>query len=321
MRIISLILLLMGLWAVSVSAQEPLVWDATTTYPHISRVVWNAAGTQVASTSFAYDTATQLQSTVEIWDATTGQRVTTIGTPEAQPSSAVFNKEGTLLITGLTSGEVAAWNLQDEQIVQRIQGHETAPNVTISADGTWLVSWDSSGVIIWDAPALAPQIILTPQSADAALPVFALISPDSKTLALVDTAGVITFYDLSSGEEVSKLLTDQKVEPYTATYAPNGLGLALGYQTLVFWDAILSTQTGSLVVGSDVYKATYQDETHMAIADANGTVALWDITTGVRGQTFAEGLESVGDLAFSPDGAHLAVGGANGDLAVYAVMQ
>ena len=158
---------------------------------HISRIVWNADGTQVATASFAYDDATHLQSTVEIWDAVTGERLKTFGTPEAQPVSAVFNAEGTLLITGLTTGEVAAWNLQDGQIVQRIPAHETPPNLILSPDGQWLVSWESSGVIIWEAANIAPQFILTPESPEAPLSIFALISPDSTTLALVDTAGVV----------------------------------------------------------------------------------------------------------------------------------
>ena len=321
MRFFNLVILLMGLCAVGVSAQEPLVWDATTTYEHISRVVWNTEGTQVATASFAYDDNTRLQSTVEIWDAITGERLKTFGTPEAQPVSAVFNADGTLLITGLTTGEVAAWNLQDGQIVQRIPAHETPPNLVLSLDGKWLVSWESSGIIIWEATNLAPQFILTPESPEAALSVFALISPDSTTLALVDTAGVITLYDLDTGEQVSKILTDQTVEPYTAAYTSDGVGVALGYQSLVIWNTILRTQTSSMVIGADVYRATYRNEIQIAIADANGTAALWDISTGVRVQTFAEGLETVGDMAFSPDGTRLALGGPDGQIMVYAVVE
>jgi WD40 repeat protein len=321
MRFFSLMILLMSLCAVEVFAQEPLVWEATTTHSHVSRVIWNAEGSQIATASFDYEDDTHLQSMVEVWDAATGERLKSFGTIDDQPVSVVFNAEGTLLFTGLTSGEVAAWNLQDGQIVQRIPAHETAPNLTLSADGKWLVSWESSGVIIWDATALAPQIILTPESPDAALPIFALISPDSSTLALVDTAGVVTFYDLDTGEQVSKLLTDQTIEPYTAAYAPNGLSVALGYQSLVFWDVILRAQTSSLVIGSDVYRAVYRNDTQMAVADASGAVALWDVSSGGRGQTFAEGLDSVGDLAFSPDGSHLALGGADGQITVYAVME
>jgi WD40 repeat protein len=321
MRFLSLVLFLMGLCAVGVSAQEPLVWEATATYDHISRIVWNADGTQVAAASFAYDDPTHLQSTIEVWDAVTGELVKTFGTPDSQPISAVFNGDGALLITGLTTGEVAIWNVQDGQIVQRIQAHETPPNVILSPDGQWLVSWESSGVIIWKAAELAPQFILTPTTPDAPLSIFALISPDSTTLALVDTAGVMTLYDLDTGEELSKILTDESIEPYTAAYTPDGLGVALGYQSLVIWNTILRNQTSSMVIGADVYRVAYRNETQIAIADANGIVALWDTSTGLRVQTFAEGLESVGDMAFSPDGSHIAIGGPDGQITVYAVIE
>lgn len=302
-------------------AQEPLVWEAAATYEHLARVTWNADSTLLATASFVYDDNLRLQSVVEVWDAATGERLKSFGTDEAQPASVVFNTAGTVLITGLTSGEMAVWNLQDGQIVQRLPAHETAPNLTLSADGQWLVSWESSGVIIWQAETLAPQIILTPESADAALPVFALISADSTTLTLVDTAGVATLYDLKTGDQVSKLLTDQTIEPYTAAYAPTTPILALGYQNLAFWDVILRTQTRTLLVGSDVYRAAYRNENQIGIADANGTVALWDIDTGLRAQTFVEGLENVSDLAFSPDGTRLAIGGTEGQIAVYAVVE
>lgn len=324
MRILRPFLFLMtilGLTVLSVAAQEPLVWKATTTYEHIARVVWNADGTQIATASFAHDDETRLQGTVELWDAVTGERLKTFATEDAQPVSVAFNSEGTLLITGLTTGEVAVWNLQDGQIVQRIPAHETPPNLILSPDGQWLVSWESSGVIIWEAANVAPQFILTPESPDAALAVFALISPDSSTLALVDTAGVITLYDIDTGEQLSKILTDQAIEPYTAAYVPNGMGIAMGYGSLVLWNPILRTQDASMMIGADVYRATYRNETQVAIADANGIVALWDTGVGQRVQTFAEGLDTVGDMAFSPDGTQLAIGGDDGQITVYAVME
>ena len=104
MRFVSLVLLLMGLWAVSVSAQEPLVWDATTTYPHISRVVWNADGTQVATTSFAYNNATLLQSTVEVWDAITGSELLTLQGGGGGLNGVAFSPDGTRLATGGDQG-------------------------------------------------------------------------------------------------------------------------------------------------------------------------------------------------------------------------
>lgn len=301
-------------------AQNTLRLSFLTQYASISRIVFSPDGQSLATASFAYDENDSFLSGVQVWDITAGQVRGSIQSSVGQPVSIAFNREGTLLFTGLEYGQVALWNLSDYQMVNSAAAHERAPDIVLSQDGRYLVSSDVSGLIVWDAASFSPLLILTPDSDDPALLLKTLISPDSLYLAGIYSSGEVRFLSVADGTPLATINPGHTVEPYTAAFSPDGITLALGYETLELWNPQSGLKIGELAPGAAVYDAAFSpDGTQVATADANGRLILWDFAARQPVLTLTEGIQFVWDIAFSPDGALLALARDDGEVEIYAL--
>jgi WD40 repeat protein len=308
------------LFIAPVLAQDTLRLSFLTQYASISRIVFSPDGQSLATVSFAYDDNNVFGGSIQLWDTTTGLVTGSIESKVGQPVSAAFNADGTLLFTGLDSGQVAVWNLSDYQMVNNAAAHNLAPEVVISADGSLLVSSDSSGTIVWDAAAFTPQLILTPDAGDTALLLRTLICPDKTCIAGVYSTGELRFRSLADGSLLTTMNPGYEVEPFTAAFSPDGLAVALGYETLELWNPQAGVKMGELATGAAMFDAAFSpDGTQVATADADGRLILWDFALRQPVQTLAEGINFAWDIAFSPDGAMLALARDEGEVELYAL--
>jgi WD40 repeat protein len=304
------------LLALPILAQDTQLFSFSTQYPNIYQLGFSPDGQTLAVSSFQYDVNDQLLSSVELWDTTQGTQRGILGAPEDKLLSFAFSADGGSLYTGSDTGEVAVWNTSDWQKTNYIAAHERAPQVQFTPDGKTLVTSDSSGIIFWEAGTLNPLLILTPQGEDAALLLRTLIAPNSATLAGIYSSGEIRFLDMASGNVISTLNTGYTVEPYTAAFTPD-FRLALGYETLELWDAgENSTKNGEINPGAAVYDVAFTTSS-LALVDASGKLTLWDYPAQALRMTLAEGIGSVWDIAFNPDGSVLAIGRDAGIVELY----
>jgi WD40 repeat protein len=311
--------LLMLLWGgLSSHAQDTLRMSWLTDYPNIYQLGFHPAGTLLAVSSYAYDVDDQLRSTIQLLEVNSGTVLGALQSPtDERLMSFAFSADGQFLYSGAESGQIAMWNLQDLQMVNQVPAHDGAPDLALSPDGKFLVSADTSGVIIWDAAAFSPLLILPPMSSEEARLMGILISPDSRTLATRYSSGIIQFISLTSGETVGLIDPSYGVEAYTAAYTPDG-NIALGYETLELWQVGATDQDAIVTADGAIYEVTFTPS-RAALVDASGALTLWDYPTWQPLGTIAEGISTSWDLVFSPDGTAVAVAHDAGNVSLYAV--
>jgi hypothetical protein len=222
---------------------------------------------------------------MQLRDAATG-RITKKWATDEHLSPLAFSPDGTTLAAGITewgphggkggkeSGGVQFWDVERAALVRSISDDEPTTFIRYSLDGKHLATSSNAGPVkLWDvATGKLARIFPARSKAD--------FSPDGKTIACVSqaprddkTIGRVDLYDLQKGSLVKSFASEKGASAswlLCVAFSPNGRLLAA--------------------------------------SDWNGTVTLWDATTGAHKQTIADHQGGVHWAVFAPDGATLATG-------------
>lgn len=135
------------------------LWDAATGRIHlplfdhsgpVNALLFHGDGSQLA---VAVTSAGRGAATVYIYDPNTGNVTAELGASEVEASATSLAFSGNLLAAGSSQGQVDIWNISDNSLVHRLEGH-TAPvlAVAFSPDGRTLASGSSDGTVaLWDS--------------------------------------------------------------------------------------------------------------------------------------------------------------------------
>lgn len=142
-------------------------------------------------------------------------------------------------------------------------------------------------------------------------------SPDGKTMAAKehwcendgkDHKGGIAFWDVATG----KVFRDLNVTAFTMAFSPDGKTLAVNNREgVMLWDVATGRQRSKLAKAklSVIVLAFAADGKTLAGGDFQGTVHIWDVSTGeVKARLRNPGGQMVDSLAFAPNGKTLAIG-------------
>lgn len=248
--------------------------------------------------------------------------------------SVAFSPDGALLASAGADGAIIIWDAAAEQVIIRIDdAHDNwIRHLTFDSTGDALAAADAGGVIrLWNART--GEETSEPLSAHNAAIWSAAFSPDDELIAAGDSAGELILWDAAGRYGLDVFLGAHETEVFALAISPDGERLVSGggdparmrgNNALRVWaldggepDIALTALDGhSGPVTSVAYSP---DGAFIASAGAEGSVIIWDATTGAREDMLIGGRGGMNGLAFNPDGDLIAGVGDDGVLTIWPV--
>jgi WD40 repeat protein len=247
---------------------------------------------------------------VQLWNLASHRQ---IGAPFGDGENGMaFSPDGkTLAVAG---DAVRLWNLTTHHQIGSPFGTGGMDAVAFSPDGKTLVTEDQDGTVrLWDVASH------TPISAPFGTKVEAMaLSPDGKDLVTAGHDGKARLWDLAAHHQIGAPLiigprasdTDPGPIGQTVAFSPDGktLATASNLGTARLWDLATHTQIGRPLGGNEGVESLAFSPDGKTLAITRGgsstSATLWDLAT--RTQIGVPLGDSVGAMAFSPDGQMLA---------------
>ncbi|CAG7851430.1 SubName: Full=Related to WD40-repeat protein (Notchless protein) {ECO:0000313/EMBL:CCA73057.1} [Serendipita indica DSM 11827] len=283
------------------SEAEIQLWDAETLQqlgePFIGHekdvtcVAFSPDGSRMVSGSY--------DMTIRLWDVETGL-------PSGEPlwghedcvKAVVFSPDGSRIISGSSDKTIRLWDAESRQpFGEPLRGHEKGVNsVAFSPDGSRIISGsDDATIRLWDGDTGQP--LGTPLCGHKESVYCVSFSPDGSRIASGSADRTIRF---------------GKSAVIAIVFSPDGSKIASGSgEGVQLWDARTGQPLGESqghTSGIDSLALSI-DGSRIVSGSMDGTIVLWDVTTG---QSLGEPLQGhddwVDSVAFSRDGSRIASG-------------
>lgn len=251
---------------------------------------------------------------VHVWDAATGQLLTSLSENAGELNCVAFSPDGGLLAIGADDGSILIRKTDSWQLHATLAGHsDNVFGVAFTPDGQLLASCSfDDKVKLWSTSDFAEKATLEGHTHDVE---FLAFSPDGKTLATASSDTTVKLWDTSTGKERMTLRGHTR-QVYGVAYSHNGRWLATCGQdyTVRVWDAssgeLLHTLTDHTEWVRDV--AFSPDDGTLASCSNDSLAYFWNPSTGERTGTIRGNSERLRGLAYSSDGRTLATAGSHG---------
>ncbi len=209
----------------------------------------------------------------QMWDLTVepDDDSATVAAIDPDPVTTAFSRDGSRLATWYRDDTVRIWSARSGQVERILHGVPHAA-MAISADGKWFAAPGTAGVELWDM-ASGDERILDVAAARSVRDVE--FSPDGRSLAAVDRAGVVHLMDLASGIE-TRSITGDSSEAFELT--DDGKVTTLDDDdTLRLWDAGSGTKELEVKLDGDLRRVTVaHDGRHVFVGGRDAVVRRVD---------------------------------------------
>jgi WD40 repeat protein/serine/threonine protein kinase len=252
--------------------------------------------------------------TMKVWDATTGQQLRTVKSPIAPGDlvSQALGPDGKWVALGNVDGTVALCDATTGQVVHTLKGDTAiAWQLAFSPDGQRLSCTHNPMLRVWDVTT--GQVLHTLKDVR-----HVAFSPDGNRLASRSKGGAVQVWDVTTGQELhTHWEPSDTIGARNGAFSSDGTRLATNSGSggaIRVWDIAPGRAKGSKPLlhsykGSTspvLAMAFSPDGRHLAAGKGDGTVQVWDATTGPEeARTVALQGDSV---AYRPDGKQLALG-------------
>ncbi len=245
---------------------------------------------------------------IRIWDTDTGnlRRTITATTDADGVNAVVFSPDGNTLVSNNDNDDIIQfWDITEGERLKSIQSPpDTTNHLVFSPDGSTLANAHSDGTIrFWDVASGSPLRTL---DGYAEMFVFMTHSPVCNTLAVLDGDRRLRLWDTQTCEHL-KTIHLYKQRTGCIAIAPDGIRLAYEDDKISTIN-VLNTQTGKIeqtFVGhlNDITSVAFSfDGKTLASGDSDGTIYLWDVTTGNSTNALESKPLKITNLVFSPNG-------------------
>ena len=252
----------------------------------------------------------ELDGTLKLWDAATGQLLRSFKGHKDLLLSVAFSPDGTSFLSGSGDSTLKLWDAATGRLLRSFEGHLGAVNsVAFSPNGTILLSGGQRTLKLWDA---ATGQLLRSFYGHTGVVNSVAFSLDGTRLLSGSDDKTLKLWDAATGELL------RSFEGHTAgvnsvAFFPDGRRLLSGSDDWTFklWDAA----TGQLLRSFEGHTAGVAsvafspDGTRFLSGSWDGTLKLWDTATGRLLRSFEGHTEAVRSIVFSPGGTLLLSGG------------
>ncbi|KAN0075174.1 vegetative incompatibility protein HET-E-1 [Elaphomyces granulatus] len=264
----------------------------------VNSVAFSPDGKRVVSGSF--------DSTVRVWDITTGQADQILTGHSDNVNSVAFSPDGKKVVSGSFDLTVRVWDITTGQADQTLTGHsDKVTSVAFSPDGKKVVyGSEDSTVRVWDITTGQADQTLMGHSAQVNSVAF---SPDGKKVVSGSDDWTVRVWDITTGQ-ADQTLMGHSARVNSVAFSPDGKKVVSGSDdwTVRVWD-ITTGQADQTLTGHShwVMSVAFSPDGKKVVSGSYDlTVRVWDITTGQADQTLTGHSHSaqVMSVAFSPDG-------------------
>ncbi|MHC5915138.1 MAG: WD40 domain-containing protein [Nostoc sp.] len=248
-------------------------------------------------------------STIKLWDVSTGREIYTLKGHFDSVNSVVFSPDGKTFASGSDDTTIQLWDVTTGRQIRTLQAHSACVrSVAFSPDGKILASGSTASTIkLWDVTT-GGQIRTLKGHSDWVRSV--AFSPDGRTLVSGSDDKTIQLWDVTTGRQI-RTLKGHSDFVHSVAFSPDGKNLASGSNdtTIKLWNVTTGGQIRTVQAHSIwVLSVAFSPDGKTLASGGHGDIKLWDMTTGMQIYTLQEQSFS---LVFSPDGKILA--GGSGD--------
>ncbi len=238
-----------------------------------SDVAYSPDGSRLVSTNW--------DGTIRVWDSATGQELLLLSETEEEYirgryREVDYSSDGSYFVTAGDDGTARVWNAATGALLTTFTGHRDIPRLNDPDSPNWIIGLD--------------------------------VSPDSKTIATSDRAGLVKLWDATTGAELKTLdLSETAPNHWRLRFSPNGLRL------IVFGDdpnesnstiRMIEIDSGAELLAIEGRFSSFAlspDGSRLIFSEAyENDVRLWDLEAKEEIARYATG--EVDNMAFSPDG-------------------